>query len=319
MTASTKSAFNRQFGGEPGILQVFFHGTFVFDFHTDYIDVLIPEVDEHVYRVGSWLGETELQCGEPHGDEPHGGDHGAMEETMAHGGHQNGISGPDVFELKGVEPGSKTTLPEQHNLMFSVPLPANVDDLLRARIRVPLPDSISTPRRGILAANGFSDPALLRRLGYFGELGTIQIFTYHFQNDNALSLTCHPGHSLWEPAFAGDTLGLHIFAAPEEFHVLPSHTGRQSSHIQNAFAHCMAVLGQSLTMDRLPDQNVFERGDLPEGALPEETEDLAPRLRRLRQLGRMRKDNRDLNQLWFASEAFDGDPDGCSSTGNRRN
>jgi len=80
----------------------------------------------------------------------------------------------------------------------------------------------------------------------------------------------------------------------------------------------MQVLGQQLTMDRLPEKNEFDRGDLPEGTLPEETEDLAPRLRRLRQLGRMRKDNRDLNQLWFASEAFDGDPDGCTSAGNRR-
>src|SRR6476659_769512 len=42
-------------GGEPGTLHVMFHGTFVFDFHDNDLDVLIPEVEGHVYRAGSWL------------------------------------------------------------------------------------------------------------------------------------------------------------------------------------------------------------------------------------------------------------------------
>ena len=60
-----------------------FHGTFVFDFHDNDLDVLIPEVEGHVYRAGSWLGETELVCGEDH-------DHGA-------GKHE----GPDTYTLSG--------------------------------------------------------------------------------------------------------------------------------------------------------------------------------------------------------------------------
>ena len=283
-------------GGVPGILNVFFHGTFVFDFHENdrNIDVLIPHVEDHVYRVGSWLGETELMCQEGHHDD-------AVE----------------LYELKGVERGFAGTLPLQHNLMFrQKQLPSDVDALLYAKIRVPFPESIATPRRALLPSNSYRDPqSVLKEIGYLGQIGSIQIFTYRFQSDNELSLTCHPSHPLWEPAFAGGAISLHIFAAPEHFY-MPPNGPQPVSHVRNAFKQCMEVLGLDLEMNDLPEKNEFDERDVPEGAVPEETEDLAPRVRRLSQLGRMRKDNRDLNQLWYSSEALDGDPDACGSAGN---
>jgi hypothetical protein len=307
MVNGKRSTPHVQFGDEPGILHVMFHGTFVFDFHGDYVDVLIPQVEGHVYRAGSWLGETELTCGHSHTAKP------------AHDDAHNHDTGPERYELEGVEPGSGTTLPLEHNLMRSSRLRPDVDSLLHARIRAPLPDRIATPRRGRLPASGFSPQGALPK-DYNGQLGTIQIFTYRFPNDNALRLACHAGHSLWEPAFAGGAVTLHIIAAPEHFHLSPPLNAARTSHVQNAFAACMALYqGVRLTMLRLPDTNEFDPADLRDGAIPEETEDLAPRIRRLSQLGRMRKDDRDLNLLWFSSEAYDGDPDACNSSGNRGN
>jgi hypothetical protein len=155
---------------------------------------------------------------------------------------------------------------------------------------------------------------------YRESLGTLQIFTYRFQNDNALRLACHPEHSLWEPAFAGegDAITLHIIAAPEQFHLTPPLNARGRSHVQNSFDACMALFQDlPLGLRSLPETNEFDRADVPAGAIPEETEDLAPRIRRLSQLGRMKKDQRDLNLLWFPSDAYDGDPDACVSNGNR--
>jgi hypothetical protein len=239
-------------------------------------------------------------------------------KPAANGGH-NHNGGPDRFELEGVEPGSVTTLPLEHNLMFSRQLRKDVDSLLHARIRVPLPDRIATPRRGLLPAADLSPQDALPK-DYNGQLGTIQIFTYNFLNDNALRLVCHQGHSLWEPAFAGGAITLHIIAAPEHYHLTPPLNRERTSHVQNAFEVCMALFqGAHLKMLRLPETNEFDPTDVPAGAISEETEDLAPRIRRLSQLGRMQKDNRDLNLLWFSSEAFDGDPDACVSSGNRGN
>jgi hypothetical protein len=310
MNDGTKPSTVQQPGGAPGILHVMFHGTFVFDFHKDHIDVLVPQVEEHVYRVGSWLGETELICD----------DHAsAMDQSkpMDSGGHNHngGNGGPDRYQLEGVKGGSAMTLPPENNLMVSARLKQDVDSLLYARIRVPLPDQIRTPRRALLP-NGDFDPKEGLPKDYQGKLGTIQIFTYNFPDDSALRFYCHPGHALWEPAFAGGAVTLHIFAAPEHFHLMPATKGRATSHVQNAFASCAALFQDfKVEMRQLPEKNEFDKNDLPEKAVPEETEDLAPRIRRLSQLGRMRKDNRDLNLLWYASEALDGDPDACGNFG----
>ena len=301
-----KPVLSQQQDGDAGILHVMFHGTFVFDFHDAFVDVLIPEVDDHVYRAGSWLGETDLICGEQSNGHAH--------HTPA--GHTN-HHGPEIYRLTGVESGNVTSLPSEHNLMFKTSFRPDVDRLLRARIRVPLPDRITTPRRGRLGKKGFRPNDDLPS-DYRGYLGTLQVFTYHFRSDNALRLNCHPEHTLWEPAFAGGVVTLHVIAAPEHFHLSPPLNAGGRSHVQNAFQACMALFqGVNLDMAQLPETNEFDRSDVPAGAIPEETEDLAPRIRRLSQLGRMKKDERDLNLLWFPSEAYDGDPDACISTGNR--
>src|SRR6185369_11100090 len=131
-------------GGEPGILHVMFHGAFVFDFHDDHVDVLIPEVEGHVYRAGNWLGETELICGEQsdgHSHE-HGGEvgHDSDQDSREH----TDLNQPETYHLEGVDRGRVTTLPPDHNLMLSAPLKKDVDRLLHARIDVPLPLEIKT-------------------------------------------------------------------------------------------------------------------------------------------------------------------------------
>jgi hypothetical protein len=55
--------------------------------------------------------------------------------------------------------------------------------------------------------------------------------------------------------------------------------------------------------------------ELPPGVIAEETEDLAARTLRIARLGRLRRQNADLNQAWYGNEALDGDPDACLSQG----
>jgi len=112
-----------------GILNVIFHGTFLFDMYKDHMDVLIPKVPGHVFRIGGWMGEVELS------PSSHG----------AHGHAEQNQPGPDVFELQGVEPGNATLAPE-HNLIFhdkTLKAGKKLDDLLRAKLLLrQLPDKI---------------------------------------------------------------------------------------------------------------------------------------------------------------------------------
>ena len=74
----------------------------------------------------------------------------------------------------------------------------------------------------------------------------------------------------------------------------------------------MALLGFDLKLNVSPIVDEFFNGEISGmNVAAEETEDLAPRARRLSLLGRMRKENRDLDLLWFENEALDGDPSSC--------
>src|SRR5215469_3170203 len=50
-------------GSQKGTLNAILHGAFAFvrDDERNQLRALIPVMDEHVYRAGSWLAETELQ------------------------------------------------------------------------------------------------------------------------------------------------------------------------------------------------------------------------------------------------------------------
>jgi hypothetical protein len=295
-----------------GTLHVIFHGTFLFHYDRNnlrngqpYIEVLIPRVEDHVLRIGNWLAEIDLS------------------------GHRS----VPTFELSGVRPGGECNGNVSHNLVFDgLPLKPRdqLEQLLVARLLLPLPRLIRSPRRSPAGPEHFSDPALLP--DDLREIATLQIFTYEIQKESELAIhsleapgmaatsTQSPaGHHgqpvLWEPAFSDASFNLHIFAAPEQ--------DRPAMHVSNAFSRLMGLFDGSmgrLSMVQFPPLSILdvsELGAVP-GILVEETEDLAPRRRRLSQLGRMRKERRDLNLTWFSTEAFDDDPGSCAGVYNGR-
>ncbi len=285
-------------------LHIVFHGTFLFNFcpgwllgEKEGVEVLAPIVPNHVFRIGNWLGEVDLSRHDS-----------AMVPT---------------YELFGVDAGDATMNSDQ-NLVFDEKVrlksPDLLDPLLAARIRLPRPRLIRSPRRTKVDRDDFSHPEKLppRQNGY--ELSTLQILTYSFKNEIELMIrqlsTTTNGHGqpvLWEPAFSGSSFNLHIFSAPEQ--------DRPASHVSSAFNQLIGLFADldGLALDRYSELSRLRLDELNSepGVSEEETEDLAPRRRRLSQLGRMRKEQRDLNLLWFESEAFDSSPDSCASAGRK--
>lgn len=302
--------------GEKGTLNVVFHGTFVF-VHTEgdnRIRVLLPKFHQHVFRAGNWLGETELAGSYEHDCKLPDGTHRESEHE-----HDGQCARLRLEGAIGVSP-ADFKLPIEHNLVLrgndrTLKLKgsqfqlngASVDDSIHAVLEVPLPKKIVTPRRAQVPVSSFDDPDQdLTSSNFQGNVGTLDVFRYGFDDDAELKLasTCCGGGHFWEPSFAGNEVNLHIFSEPDHDH--------ESEHARNSFNHCMALLGFKLKLNDSTIVDEFFNGEMNGmNVAPEETEDLAPRARRLSLLGRMRKENRDLDLLWFENEALNGDPSSC--------
>ena len=117
----------------------------------------------------------------------------------------------------------------------------------------------------------------------------------------------------WEPEVENSIVNLHFFAAH------PHHRmsgGTVHEHVKEAFDECMKRSGSAVRMNPVILNGSKLDGPLPEGVAIQETEGLESRIRRMAQLGRMMKADRDLNLLWFDSEALDAQPDACTNSGN---
>ncbi|MBI4907413.1 MAG: hypothetical protein HY820_27555 [Acidobacteria bacterium] len=285
-----------------GTLNIIFHGTFVFTRAENVpentekgIEVLIPKVKGHVYRIGNWLAETDLLGGRD------------WEPGLVYRLNRDAVTEGSAF------------LKPEHNLILEKKELKKAQDLnprLIAKLVVPYPKTVSTPRRtdvGKQHLTGGDKPSK-----FDGRIGTLQVFSYDFTDDAELRLD-YVGDvgPVWEPAFAGDPLvvNLHVIAAHEHA-PLSARTERcQDTVLQKCFELFQNL---DLKVGGVPDPNnsEFALEPLPEGVVREECEDLEPRTRRLAQAGRMKRDNRDLNQMWFESEALDVDADLCGSPGN---
>ena len=91
------------------------------------------------------------------------------------------------------------------------------------------------------------------------------------------------------------------------------------AHTSRVFQTTSALLGVTdIELNEVHRARGIKDQDLPPGVIVEETEDLAARTLRIARLGRLRRQNADLNQAWYGNEALDGDPDACLSQACRR-
>ena len=275
-----------------GTLNVLLHGTFLFD-HSEEGEVTayIPGFKDEVVRAGNWLAETTLRSGE----------------------HRLNVVGAQTAEQR------KTPRPNpEHNLIFYRRLKAQEPSEtgpLYATIALGKPLRITSLRRAAIPSEAFvvpgtNEPSADLPADYRGRMSTSHVLSYDFDDDAEVFLTNHS----WEPMLQriGETSVINL-------HVLSSHeTDRGHEHVSEAFAHLVALLEVDIQMrtERPPVPDDLD-AELPDGIIAEEAEDLPRRNRRLARLARMRKDDRDLNQLWFKAEGLNsGDPTNCPSCWN---
>ncbi len=267
--------------GHSGTLNVLLHGTFAFIQDEKQIQAHIPQLDHHVARAGNWLAETELR--------------------------------PGRYELKGTDERGRAKLdPEKNLIVTSEFIPVTKErrkEILYATLTLPRPQTITS-----LRVAGLPKGSLKPGNEKPEHVATLQIFTYKFENDAELrlSLADEVGQNLlahyWEPVFTtGDYINLHVFSAENHPH--------DPDHAKQAFAVIMELLGSDLKLERPHPAGGATETDLPLGVIPEETEDLMPRTLRMARLGRLFKQNGDLNLAWFGNEALDSDPNACGSGG----
>ncbi len=280
--------------GQPGELHVLLHGTFAFFVNQDgRVEALIPNVKNHVVRAGNWLAETILKPGE------------YCLEGVDKGTLGNNVLDPERnVILSGVRPTEETPSGDKDALLYArldLGRPARVSSMLRAK--VPKADFTGRDKSKIKVINGTNQV----------EIATLQVFTYKFSGDAGVLLDKHP----WEPAFSGGktkTINLHIFSATETEH--------PHGHVSDAFNACLKLFKDAgsngevrLKLNLHRPSPATELGDRPAGVVAEEMEDLTPRMRRIALLGRMKKDSRDLTNLWFDNEPLSPDPATCGSPG----
>ncbi|MEZ5352255.1 MAG: hypothetical protein R2762_06425 [Bryobacteraceae bacterium] len=324
-------------------LNIIFHGTFVFSLtkeegkRTGYI-VKVPEIGGHQYRAGNWLGEVALPVRELKRSEVAlpAPELKRSEVALPVRELKRGEVALPAPELKlvGAEKGEATLDPNKNVIVkrgkttreilttITLPMPEGVSTPRCVTLRLPLQGSADRESKsgpGKVAAD-VSDPKNEIQLGdderssaeasgpIEKKIGALQIFTYEVKDVSKLKVT---GLN-WEPAVVGGYVNLHFFAAHEHHG-----TGNVHQHVKEAFDECMAVSGCKAKLDEVVlGGSELCKEDLPPGVLPEETEGLESRTRRMAQMGRMWKEKRDLNLLWFDSESLDSDPDACTDSGD---
>jgi hypothetical protein len=167
------------------ILNVLFHGAFTFveDPNRGQIRALIPQLDHHVYRAGSWLGETDLR--------------------------------PGTYELKGVHRGD-ASIDLSRNL--SVDFDGSSEPRRPyATMVLPKPERITPLLTITVPTSAFDHPESLTVKGDLQRMSGLQVFTYGIADDAALRLEasdCEEGH-YWEPAATGNHVNLHVISAED--------------------------------------------------------------------------------------------------------
>lgn len=227
-------------------LNVILHGLFALAEKEDHILAMAPDLGgQHVFRAGSWLGESELQRG--------------------------------IYWLSGVNAGPGVFDPARNLILENKTVSAQAPSKAYATICFRRPREIHSVRPVTI------DPAKDFTGGDAGsvrstQLATIQILVYDCENLSAVRLS---GHT-WEPPQDDETpvFNLHIFSEedvkPDESHAIGA--------FDQAVALFEGV-DLHLTKKRdVPEFDVAKEV-LPNGVIPLEIEDLAYRRNRLVDLG----------------------------------
>jgi hypothetical protein len=264
-------------GQTNGTLNVLLHGTFAYNEEPEGITAYIPVIDHHVYRAGHWLGETDLVKGE--------------------------------YKLEGVRDEVKADQFDMSKNLILKPLPDKKNPA-HATLNLGKPRKITSLRVAPIKKTDFDPPAARAELLSTSDtlhIATLQIFSYDIADESGLRLQAAKGRGhYWEPVFSGDFVNLHIFSEEDHYD--------QPSFGDKDLLSALNVLGSEINhVNVKPARRLEPDETLPEGVRPEETEDLAPRTKRMARLGRLVAQYGDPNQAWYPNDALDEDPPACGS------
>lgn len=196
-------------GNDPGQLQlnVVFHGLFSYIIWPDHIEVLTPQVDQHVYKAGSWGKEFRLK------------------ESS-------------TYQLLGVHKEPSAPVIDLRNNMVLQKI-VNIDrsqSRLFCSFTLPFPKKVEGLRRAMAVRQQpfFSGAAAAQMAP--NSLPLIQVFTYQIDDIRQLSLG---DFSLWQPELdkTTRTVNLHIWAEPEVSMI----GSAQAAHAPDAFIRLMKL------------------------------------------------------------------------------
>ena len=275
------------------MLNVIFHGSFVFVDRGDEIHVRIPNLPQHAITAGNWLGETKLM--------------------------------PGTYRLDGVVHGKAGFNAERNLILHYKELPS--EPAPYATIVFPKPAGIQSLRvaplpkdslEAVDAKDSHAQKEVQRLNAAEHRIATMQVFTYAIDNVKRLALSSAPkgkpdpsvvdGH-YWEPVVVPgkdhtDFANLHIYSTEDHY---------QDPFQAEDFAQCAATMGVKLKLrnpyqaSRIPEQSfALPEERLPPGVNARETEDLAARTKRMARLGRLAcLTEGDTNDAWFEDDALD--------------
>ena len=257
-----------------GTLNVLLHGAFTLIPGDKQILALMPTLEDHVYRAGSWLAETELRSA--------------------------------TYRLEGVKEGTTCKFDRDKNLLVKFSGKPPNSSTFYASIIFPQAKSIQSLRVLEVDTQFFSRADDLCVKGDKQHITSLQVLSYDIADENKLALKAEKGEDHhWQPAFAGGYLNLHITSSEDHYHK-PS-----NAHLD--FTKCVELLGSNLKMKTrfLPASGIEAFTAPPAGVATQETEDLALRTLRMARLGRLVVQGGDANQAWHGNDALDGNPKSC--------
>jgi len=203
LPAASKGASQAPESGVPKQLNVLLHGLFAIVISDDGAEILMPQVDDHVYKAGTWGKEMRLKEGA-------------------------------VYDLTGVTGTNAPALDKSHLMLLQGYRTIHRDpSKLFATIRVPLPSEIH-PLRLVTpaAANpllGGTSASQIRA----SQFPLVIAFVYRNPAFGQLALGTHP----WKPEISGDVVNLHVWAEPD------APLEQNMAHSTEAFQHLVQLFG----------------------------------------------------------------------------
>jgi hypothetical protein len=272
-------------------LNLLIHGGFAFAQEEKKITIYLPKGDHHVFRVGSWLAETELQ---------------GVRELKKNG---------QRYKLMGIDNSGKAGFTPASNLILNGQVKPDLAQAFAA-LEFPRPRKVTSFRAIDIPNDLFSTtsgpPVQFLGSGPTRRATALQVLTYDIKDQNHLKLVFQNDQSdghYWEPLLHGNCINLHMFCSEDHHRTIDP---------ARDLEECASLLGfPKLRLDTrsLPSDEIPDSISLPDGVVAEETESLPQRTQRLARLGCLIRQQGDANLAWTENDALNDDPAVCYPLG----